>query len=213
MKCGIISVFLFFPPLHSFAAAGKRQLLDFRRARAPWLKPYPMMETEIEKVIKEGKEEIKKSAEDFFKEFPRSPLLPYKFYVEELKLFPFHDRDIVSVRMVTYTYTGGAHGGKNYYSWNWSKAKKKFLSLDEAISPEQFAALVRQVRQTLFSKEKQGDEYDKHRKAHIQRGTSSKEDFKIWNFDREGIVFVFPEYQVASYTAGSFEIYTPLKSL
>ena len=148
-----------------------------------------------------------------FKKLPRSALLPYKLHIEELKLFKPRDRDIVSVRMTVYTYTGGAHGGRDRYSWNRSKSKKKFLSLDDALSPEQFELLVRRVRQILFSRQKQGDGYDKHRRAHIQRGTSSKEDFKIWNFNRGGIVFVFPEYQTASYAAGSFEVYVPLTDL
>ena len=115
--------------------------------------------------------------------------------------------------MATYIYAGGAHGGKNYYSWNWSKTKKKFLSLEEVVTTKQFKLLVKQVRQILFRKQKQNDEYDKYRKAHIQRGTSKQKDFQVWNFDRKMIVFIFPEYQVASYAAGSFEVYVPLDSL
>lgn len=196
-----------------FAKAQKRELLDFKPTQAPWLEQYPVIQQEVKKNIEEKKESITKDAEELFREFPHSVLLPYKFYVEELKLFKPDNQDIVSVRMVTYAYTGGAHGGKNYYSWNWKKTKKKFLSLDEVINPKQFALLVKQTRDILFTKQKQNDEYDEHRKSHIQRGTSKKEDFKIWNLDRNGIVFVFPEYQVASYAAGSFEVYMTLDSL
>ena len=191
----------------------KRQLLDFKPMQAPWLKQYPAIQKEVKKIIDENKTEIAKDAEELFQEFPNTALLPYKFHVEELKKFKPYNQDIVSVRMLTYTYTGGAHGGRNYYSWNWSKTKKKFLSLDEVISLKQFAFIVKQARDILFKQQKQDDEYDKHRKMHIQRGTSKKEDFKIWNLDRNGIVFVFPEYQVASYAAGSFEVYILLNSL
>ena len=172
-----------------------------------------MIQKEVEQIVKKNKEEIQKEAEKLFQEFPQSVLLPYKLHIEELKLFKPHNKDIVSVRMTAYIYTGGAHGGKNYYSWNWNKKKKKFLSLGEIINLKQFELLVRQVRQTLFARQKQNDEYDKQRKAHIKRGTSKKEDFKIWNLKQKGIVFMFPEYQVASYAAGSFEVYIPLNSL
>ena len=115
--------------------------------------------------------------------------------------------------MIIYIYTGGAHGGKNYYSWNWSKEKKKLLSLDEVVTSRQFVILAEEIRQILFKRQKQGDEYDGHRKAHIQRGASKKDDFKIWNLDQNGIVIIFPEYQVASYAEGNFEVYVPLSSL
>ena len=172
-----------------------------------------MIQTEVKKILKKNKAEIKKDAKDLFQKFPSSVLLPYKLHIKELKLFKPYDQNVVSVRMTTYIYTGGAHGGKNYYSWNWSKTKKKFLSLEEVITPKQFKLLVKQVRQILFRKQKQNDEYDKQRKAHIQRGTSKQKDFQVWNFDKKGIVFIFPEYQVASYAAGSFEVYISLDFL
>ena len=191
----------------------KRQLLDFKPAKAPWLKQSPMIQKEVNQIIKKYKKETTKDAKSLFQEFPSSSLLPYKLYVEELKQLKPEDPDIVSVRMIIYTYTGGAHGGKSFYTWNWSKQRKKFLFLNEVITSEQFTTLVAHTRQILFERQKQNDEYDKHRKAHIQRGTSKKKDFKIWNFDRNGIIFIFSEYQVASYAAGSFEVFIPMSTL
>jgi len=106
--------------------------------------------------------------------------------------------------MVIYSYTGGAHGRKDYYSWNWSKKDKRFLSLDDVIKTKQFTYIRERSRQILLEKHNQD-------KDSIYSGTSKKEDFRIWNFDRTGIVFVFPEYQVAPYSAGSFEVYIPIK--
>ena len=197
----------------SAAKQAKKRLVDFKQIQAPWLEKYPMIQQEVKQIIKKYKEEITKDAEALFQEFPKSALLPYKLYIEEIKQFKPDNPDIISVRMIIYTYTGGAHGGKNYYNWNWSNRKKKFLSLDEVITSKQFATLITHTRDTLFERQKQGDEYDKHRKKHIQRGTSKKEDFKVWNLNQSGIVFVFPEYQVASYAAGSFEVYVPLSLL
>ena len=192
----------------------KRPLLDFKSAQqASWLGKYPVIQQKVEKIIKKQKKDVMEDAESLFQEFPRSGLLPYKLHIRELKLFTHDNQDVVSVRMAVYTYTGGAHGGTDYYSWNWSKKEKKFLSLDEVISPEQFTSLVEQARHTLFDRQKQNDEYDKHRKAHIQRGTSNKKDFKIWNFKQNGIVIIFPEYQVGSYAAGIFEVFVSLSSL
>ena len=191
----------------------KRQLLDFKPAQAPWLKQYPMIQQRVNQIVKKYKTDISKDAERLYQEFPHSGLLPYKLHIKELKLFTHDNEDIISVRMAVYIYTGGAHGGTNYYSWNWSKKEKKFLSVDEMFTAEQFTSLVKQVRDTLFDRQKQNDEYDKHRKAHIQRGTSKKKDFKIWNLKQNGIVIVFSEYQVASYAEGSFELFISLDLL
>ena len=203
------------PKISSSAKQRKRQLLDFRsvQVQASWLKLYPLIEREVNKIIKNYKKEIVKDAEKLFQEFPSSALLPYKVYVEELKKFKPNDQDIISVRMSIYTYTGGAHGRKSYYYWNWSEKRKKFLSLDEVISSKQFTSLIRHTRRILFEQQKRGDEYDERRKSNIQSGVSKKEDFKVWNLNRNGIVFVFPEYQVAAYSEGSFEIYVPLDIL
>lgn len=187
--------------------------MDFKPAQAPWLEKYPAIQREVEKIIETTKKSIMEEAKELFKEFPQSVLLPYKLHIRELRLLEHNKQDIVSVRMAIYIYTGGAHGGTGYYSWNWSKQSEKFLSLEEVITPEQFTNLVTQARSILFERQKQNDEYDKHRKAHIERGTSEKKDFKVWNFKKDGIEIVFSEYQVASYAAGTFKVFVSLDSL
>ena len=213
IKSVIIVSMTFLMSLCYYAKTQQRKLFDFKRDDISWLKQYPEVQKEVQKVIEEGKRDTQEDAQSLFREFPESNLLPYKFYVEEVKLFSHGRLNIVSIRMTVYYYTGGAHGQRNYYSWNWSKTEKKFTSLDEVISSDKFEKLVKHTRRILFEKQKQDDEYDKQRKTNIQEGVSQPEDFKIWNFDRDGITFTFPEYQTASYIAGSFEVYIPLDSL
>ncbi len=211
----------------------KNRLLDFKSVSAVWLKDYPIIKQEVEKIILKEQQQITADAKELFKENPHSNLLPYRLYVKELKLYhpnlntpeselkrnkkqPSQSRehqDIVSVRMKIYTYTGGAHGGSSYYSWNWSKKTKKFLSLTDLLSARQFAQLVEHTRNLLFEHEKRGNSYDKYIKEEIQRGTNKPKHFKIWNLHQNEIVIMFPEYQVASYAAGSFEVYIPFSLL
>ena len=191
----------------------KRQLFDFKPAQAPWLEKYPPIQQEVEKILKKQKEDITKDAEELFQEFPTTALLPYSLYVQELKLFKHNQKGIVSVRLATRIYTGGAHGNYFYYSWNWDRQKNKFISLDEVVSPEQFTNLVKQVRESLIKQRTKKYEYDKEMQVQIERGTSEKKDFKVWNFKRDGIEFTFPEYQVASFAEGRFEVFVSLDSL
>lgn len=187
----------------------KRRLLDVELVQAPWLKQYPMIEQEVNHIIDWYKKNIERYAKELFQEFPDSFLLPYELRMEEIRQFEPDIQDIISVRMIIYTYTGGAHGNRSYYRWNWSKSRKQFLSLEEIITSGQLTPLINHTRDILFEQQKKGDKYDECRRASIQKGISEKEDFEIWNLDRDGIVFVFPEYQVASYAEGSFEVYIP----
>lgn len=195
----------------------KRKLLDFKMKSAVWLKQYPLIQEKVKKIIQENKTEMQELANDTYKEFPNTVLLPFKLYVNELKLFQPNDKDIVSVRMKIYTYSGGAHGGTQYYNWNWSKKHKSFLSINEMLSKVQFKKLISQSRQKLLKKQfglktEKLSEYP-GLGNHIYRGTSSLKDFKVWNLHKNQIVVVFPEYQVASYAAGSFELFIPLQDL
>ena len=222
LLCGEIScksVTQTIPAERSKSEKTKRQLFKFTPLQALWLDEYPVIQKEVEGIIKKEKESITKDAEELFQEFPTTALLPYELEVKESKLFKHDKQDIVSVRMAIRIDTGGAHGNKFYYSWNWDRQKNTFISLNEVITPEQFQSLIKQVRRILFERrvllkrQKQNDEYDKDLKSWIEAGTSKEEDFKIWNFDQDGIVLTFPEYQVGPFTAGSFEVFVSLKSL
>ena len=255
----------------------KNQLIHFKMTKAPWLSQYPSIQKEVTKIIQDQKQEILKTAKDLFQEFPKSSLLPYRLYVEELKLFipkrhdfsatckskhlgplnskseerfkcHWYNKDIVSVRMRLYTYTGGAHGGSQYYSWNYNTKSQQFLSLrdmfpisdycakltmvgrkpffqkqplPECLKPsinqgeeikgsEEFLNTIIQTQDILFAFRKQGNEYDRYIKGDILRGTIKAKHFKIWNVHEDKIVFLFPEYQVGPYSAGSFEVFVPL---
>lgn len=191
----------------------KRQLFDFKPMPTPWLEKYPIIQQEVKKIIKHKKESIAKEAEELLQEFPNTALLPFELQVKELKLFEHDKQDIVSVRMAMRIYTGGAHGNYFYYSWNWDKQRNKFVSLNELITPKQFQALIKYVRYVIFERRKQNDKYDEKLLKEIERGTSKEEDFKVWNFKKDGIEVTFPEYQVASFAEGHFEVFVSLDSL
>ena len=181
----------------------KKGLIDLQLMSPAWLDQQVVIKRVVQRKLQKEVKEIIKDATNLFKEFPRTVLLPFRFHVKELKLFSPEDRDIISVRLKVYIYTGGAHGNSAYYSWNYSQKRKAFLSLDDVITSVQFTDIVRRVRRQL------GKE-DYMQKDHIKRGTSKKEDFNIWNMHKKGISFVFPEYQVAAYSAGNFEVFVPL---
>ena len=113
----------------------------------------PAIQKEITKIIQSEKQALLKSAKELFNKIPHSALLPYRLYVEEIKLFKPLNPDIVSVRIRLYTYTGGAHGGTQYYSWNYSQKQRKFLSLNDIFPVSDYCAqLVMVGRKPLFQK-------------------------------------------------------------
>ena len=94
LLCGEIScksVTQTIPAERSHSKKTKRQLFKFTPMQAPWLNEYPVIQKEVEGIIKKEKESITKDAEELFQEFPTTALLPYELEVKELKLFK-HDK-------------------------------------------------------------------------------------------------------------------------
>ena len=268
-------------PLPKGSLSEQNRLLDFKMVKAPWLSKYPVLHKKVSQLIQTKKQAILEDARSLSKEFPKSALLPYRLYVEEIKRFSPKDPDIVSLRIKLYTYTGGAHGGTQYHSWNYninqtgfekgaasvifssynkdlkheksnqtSIKSQKFLSLHDLfpisdycaqlvmvgrkplfqkkplkacqppanqttaniIGSESLLNIIIQAQDILFAFRKQGNEYDRHIKGDILRGTIKAKHFKIWNVHEDKIVFLFPEYQVGPYSAGSFEVFISLRS-
>ena len=268
-------------PLLKGSLSEQNRLLDFKMVKAPWLSKYPVLHKKVSQLIQTKKKAILEDARSLSKAFPKSALLPYRLYVEEIKHFSPKDPDIVSLRIKLYTYTGGAHGGTQYHSWNYNIKSQKFLSLSDLfpisdycaqlvmvgrkpffqkkplkacqhpanqiktninqtgfekgaslgvfssynkdmkpensnkigiIGSESLLNTIIQAQDILFAFRKQGNEYDRHIKGDILRGTIKAKHFKIWNVHEDKIVFLFPEYQVGPYSAGSFEVFIPLRS-
>ncbi len=107
------------------------------------------------------------------------------------------DEDYISVRLLTYAFTGGAHGMTNFYAFNYNVKTKKFLNNSEILNYNK----IPQINDLL--------------KAHLQNpdscftDTPTAENFTALNFARHSVDFTYAQYILGPYSCGYTTIAIP----
>ncbi len=104
------------------------------------------------------------------------------------------------------SYTGGAHSKHDIYSIVYNVSNNKIVSLKNLIEKEEniLNILSNQSRVILENNAKITN------KDMLLMGTKPEIDnFKVFAFGPAGMIFYFPEYQVAPYSSGAFKIVIP----
>lgn len=107
------------------------------------------------------------------------------------------DENYISVRLLIYTYTGGAHGMTNFYGFNYNLKTKKFLNNSEIINRNKAA----EINELL--------------KAHLQNpdscftDTPTIENFSALNFTLHSVDFTYTPYVLGPYSCGFTSIAVP----
>lgn len=115
--------------------------------------------------------------------------------------------DLLSIRLLLYTYTGGAHGSTQIYGLNVDVASGRELNLDDALAmlgltlPELADRAAAQLRTKL------GDEM-----IFPEGAKPTRDNYSTFVIGRDQVTFVFQQYQVAPYAAGIAEVSLPRKS-
>lgn len=125
--------------------------------------------------------------------------------------------NLVSVRLNTYMYTGGAHGNSTIEAVNFNPGAALTQTLERLTKDatgyalEQLSELTREdLRKQLTADGAQEPDLQ-----WLEQGTSSAaSNFSVFTLDGQGNMFVqFPQYQVAAYAYGEKEVKIPLDAL
>lgn len=152
----------------------------------------------ITKFINQQKNEIKAQAKEFkmaMDSLGQQMVGPFELIVKDSVYMA--DEEYISVRLLTYTYTGGAHGMTNFYGFNYNVKTKKFLSNTEIINTSKAA----QINELL--------------KAHLQNPDScftdapTIENFTALDFTRHSVDFTYAQYILGPYSCGYTSIAIP----
>ena len=105
----------------------------FSSADANVNKSCEVLNKKIEKFVNDLQDSLKADANEFFQSWQGSgeerPAWIYELQVGD-SVFMANDR-YVSVRLMVYTFTGGAHGITNFYTFNYDVQNQKFLTDQE----------------------------------------------------------------------------------
>lgn len=133
-----------------------------------------------------------------------------------------HYQNMEQIAVDWYGYSGGAHGlgGTNYYLFNQNDQR---LSLNDLIKKESLPELQSALMQAYFAvKEiKSTEEYQQQNHCCIELKEGEAPETSIQNalltdnfyFSDKGLNFVYPPYQVASYSEGEITLTIPHEQL
>lgn len=122
----------------------------------------------------------------------------------------YADKNLISLLVWTYSYTGGAHGGSASTTFNYDLNSGRMLKLADLFQPNSnYLKVISAYCTTTLTKEL-GDVDAEW----LRNGAGPKpENFKSWNVTPDGLQFTFDAYQVAAYALGPQEVIVPYSAL
>lgn len=122
----------------------------------------------------------------------------------------FADKNLISVLVWTYSYTGGAHGGATSTTFNYDLASGRMLKLADIFQPNSgYLKTISAYCITTLTKEL-GDVDAEW----LRTGAGPKaENYNSWNVTPDGLQITFDAYQVAAYAFGPQEVIVPFSAL
>lgn len=122
----------------------------------------------------------------------------------------YADKNLISLLVWTYSYTGGAHGGSASTTFNYDLNSGRMLKLADLFQPNS-AYLKTISAYCITSLTKELGDVDAE---WLRTGAGPKaENYKSWNVTPDGLQFTFDAYQVAAYAFGPQEVIVPYSAL
>lgn len=120
------------------------------------------------------------------------------------------DKNLISVLVWRYQFTGGAHGGSASTAFNYDLNSGRMLKLADLFQPNSgYLKAISAYCITTLTKEL-GDVDAEW----LRNGAGPKpENFKSWNITPDGLQITFDAYQVAAYAFGPQEVVVPYSAL
>jgi hypothetical protein len=118
--------------------------------------------------------------------------------------------ELISILFEDFAYLGGAHPGTFYVALNYDASTGKTLALQDLFKPgtnyldllSSLSIAELQTRTDMLF-----DDFD------TNGATPLEENYRVWAFTPQGLLVVFPEYQVAPYAAGAQTVLIPYDAL
>lgn len=123
---------------------------------------------------------------------------------------PYADKNLISLLVWSYQFTGGAHGGSTSTTFNYDLNTGRMLKLADLFLPNSgYLKVISAYCITSLTKEL-GDADAEW----LRTGAGPKaENFKSWNVTPDGLQITFDAYQVAAYAFGPQEVIVPYSAL
>lgn len=118
--------------------------------------------------------------------------------------------DVLSILFEDFAYLGGAHPGTFYVALNYDATTGKMLSLSDLFKPNSdYLGMISSLCITELQ-----TRADMLFPEYATSGAAPlAENYQVWAVTPQGLLVVFPEYQVAPYAAGAQTVMIPYEAL
>lgn len=173
--------------------------------------------------VKELNEFLTREAEELsyyyptdFAEFfidPESDIFTDFVFEEEYKAYPVcNHKDLVSVMIESYSYTGGAHGMTANYAMNYDVKKQSFIQIADVFNEGFEDELIEMIDYKLTHPMK-GEEYGLFPDYKESLDKIFTAGYDTMYFTDDGIGFIYGEYLIAPYASGNIHVEIPYADL
>lgn len=175
----------------------------FSSADAALNKSCEVLNREIKKFVNGLQDSLMANATEFFRAIEADkmerPVWIYELQVED-SVFMATDQ-YISVRLMTYTFTGGAHGMTNFYTFNYDVKNQKLLSNHEVLNYAHEAQINAQLKANFKNPE------------NCFTTDPTLKDVTAINFNATSMCFTYAQYVLGAYACGVAEVTVPRVAL
>ncbi len=172
---------------------------------------YPNIENK--KIMKKINEYIDKQKEEFLSIVKKSAEIEHPKYDFNLIVTKNVNDNIIYIKMLTYSYTGGAHYMRDDDSLYWNNEIKDFVDLKYFFKDEESFKQMTNLAY-YYTMKLSEDDNKKFDELWVKRGTAPTIDnYRYFKFTDNGLEIMFPPYQVASWADGEINITIPYEDV
>lgn len=162
-----------------------------------------ILNKEIDDLVINLQDSLKKNATDLFANLATEgierPVWKYSLTIAD-SVFMANDR-FISVRLTVYTFTGGAHGMTQFYSFNYDVKNQRLLDNKDVLNYENKTA-IDQLLKTNFKNPEECFDVD-----------PTLEAVSVINISPTNTVFTYEQYILGAYVCGVAEVLVPTNEL
>lgn len=129
----------------------------------------------------------------------------------------YADDDLISINFSEDTFTGGAHGSRNTLTLTYDLKAGRELKLADLFKPgaKYLTTIANYAMRDLKGRKdpESGENRGLAQDIFEDGAKPTAENYKHWNITKKGLMFTFPQYQVASYAAGPQTVIIPYANL
>lgn len=161
-----------------------------------------VLNNKVRQLIDSLQSELKAQTDTFFTTYEGEIGGEYKYQlVVEDSVF-MASAQYISLRMLVYTFMGGAHGMTDFYGFDYDVRNQKFLTPEEVLDFGKTAEI-----DTLLGK------HFKDENGCFSTKPTLKDGFVALNFTPEAVCFTYPHYSLGAYACGYVQVSIPRDEL